>query len=162
MLASGVIFGLVLGLAIGRSWRPLAVVHIRWLPVVVVGLLARVVAGLATPIALPLYVLALVGTAAGAAANIRLSGAVLIAIGGALNLAVVVLNQGMPVDQGALAVAAASVPTDALHVAVSGSTVLVGLADVIPVPFAHAVYSVGDFFIAAGGFVVPFVLLIRR
>src|SRR5437016_90495 len=153
MLASGVVLGLVAGLAIGRSWRPLAALQIRWLPLVAAALVARVVAGLATPIAFPLYVFALVGTAAGAAANIRLSGAVLIAIGGALNLAVVLLNQGMPVDQGALAVAAASAPTDALHVVVSGSTVLVGLADVIPVPFAHAVYSVGDFFIAAGGFV---------
>src|SRR5438552_786668 len=130
MLASGVVLGLVAGLAIGRSWRPLAAVQIRWLPLVVVGLAARAIAALATPIAFPLYVFALIGTAAGAAANIRLSGAVLIAIGGALNLAVVLLNQGMPVDQGALATAAASMPTDALHVAVTNSTVLAELADV--------------------------------
>jgi hypothetical protein len=162
MLASGVILGLVLGLAVGRTWRPLAAVQIRWLPLVIAGLVARAIAAFATPLAFPLYVFALAGTAAGAAANIRLSGAVLIAIGGALNLTVVVLNQGMPIDPGALAVASASMPTDALHVGVTNSTVLVGLADVIPVPFARAVYSVGDFFIAAGGFLVPFVLLIRR
>jgi hypothetical protein len=36
------------------------------------------------------------------------------------------------------------------------------LADVIPVPLARAVYSIGDFCIALGGFLVPFVLLIRR
>jgi len=162
MLASGVVLGVVLGLAIGRTWRPLAAIEIRWLPLVVAGLVARTIAAFATPLAFPLYVFALAGTAAGATANIRLRGAVLIAIGGALNFAVVVLNQGMPVDSGALAAAAASMPTDALHVAVTNSTVLVGLSDVIPVSLAHAVYSVGDFFIAAGGFLVPFVLLIRR
>ena len=162
MLASSVVLGLVLGLAIGRTWRPLAAVQIKWLPLVLAGLVARAVAAFATPIALPLYVFALFGTAAGAAANLRLAGAALIAVGGALNLLVVLLNQGMPVDQAALAVASASMPTDALHVSVTGATVLVGLADVIPVAVAHAVYSVGDFFIAAGGFLVPFVLLIRR
>jgi len=162
MLASSVVLGLILGFAIGRTWRPLAAVQVRWLPLVVAGLIARAVAAFATPIAFPLYVFALAGTAAGAAANTRLSGAVLIAIGGALNLAVVVVNWGMPVDAAAVAVAAASMPTDALHVAVTSATVLVGLGDVIPVPIAHAVYSVGDFLIAAGGFLVPFVLLIRR
>lgn len=162
MLASGVVLGLVAGLAVGRTWRPLATVRIRWLPLILAGLLARGAAAFVTPVAFPLYVFALFATAAGAAANIRLTGAVLVAIGGALNLVVVVLNQGMPVDPSALAAASASMPTDALHVAVNGGTVLVALADVVPVALAQAVYSVGDFFIAAGGFVVPFVLLIRR
>jgi hypothetical protein len=85
-----------------------------------------------------------------------------VALGGVLNLAVVLLNHGMPVDPGALAAASASMPTDALHVTVTGATVLVSLADVIPVSLAHAVYSVGDVCIALGGFLVPFVLLIRR
>ena len=53
-------------------------------------------------------------------------------------------------------------PTDALHVPVTAATLLVGLADVIPVAIARAVYSVGDLCIALGGFIVPFVLLIRR
>ena len=162
MLVSGVLLGIVAGLAIGRTWRPLAAVQIRWLPLVLAGIVARAGAAAATPIAFPLYAFALFGTAAGAAANVRLSGAVLIAIGGALNLTVVLLNHGMPVDPGAIAAASASMPTDALHVALNGATALSGLADVIPVPIAHAVYSVGDLFIAVGGFVVPFVLLIRR
>ena len=162
MLASSVVLGVVAGYAFGRSWRPLATAHIAWLPLVLAGLGARVLAALATPIAFPLYVFALAATAVGAAANVRLTGAALIAIGGALNLAVVVLNHGMPVDPGALAAASASAPTDALHVAVTGSTVLVALADVIPVLPAHAVYSMGDFLIAVGGFVVPFALLVRR
>jgi len=162
MLASSVVLGFVLGLAIGRSWRPLAAVQVKWLPLLIVGLLARVVASLATPVAFPLYVFALGATAVSAAANVRLAGAVFVAVGTALNLVVVLLNHGMPVDAGAVVAAAASMPTDALHVSVASATVLKVLADVIPVPIARAVYSVGDFCIALGGFLVPFVLLIRR
>jgi hypothetical protein len=162
MLASGVVLGLIAGLAVGRSWRPLAATRIRWFPLLVASLVARAVAPFIPAIAFPLYVFALAGSAGTAAANFRLTGALLVAVGGALNLAVVVLNHGMPVDSGAVMVAAASMPTDALHVAVTDATVLTPLADVIPLPIAHAVYSVGDFCIALGGFLVPFVLLIRR
>jgi hypothetical protein len=162
MLASGALLGVIAGLAIGRSWRPLAAVEIRWLPLLIVGLLARAVAPFVPAVALPLYLFALAGTAVSAAANLRLAGAFLVAFGGALNLAVVLLNLGMPVDVGALVAAGASMPTDALHVTVTDTTHLTALADVIPVSVARAVYSVGDLCIALGGFIVPFVLLIRR
>jgi hypothetical protein len=162
MLASGVVLGVITGLAVRRSWRPLAAVQIQWLPLLIAGLLVRAVAPFASSIALPLYVFALASTAIGAAANIRLTGAALVALGGALNLAVVLLNHGMPVDAGAVAAAGASMPTDALHVTIGDATLLWPLADVIAVPVAHAVYSAGDFCIALGGFLVPFVLLIRR
>jgi hypothetical protein len=162
MLVSGVVLGVIAGLAVRRSWRPLAAVQIRWLPLLLGGLLARAAAPFASSIAVPLYVFALAGTAAGAAANVRLTGAALVALGGALNLAVVLLNHGMPVDAGAVAAAGASMPTDALHVAMTDASLLWPLADVIPVPVARAVYSAGDFCIALGGFLVPFVLLIRR
>jgi hypothetical protein len=162
MLASSVVLGVVVGLAIGRSWRPLAAVQVKWLPLLIAGLVARGLASLDTPIAFPLYVFALGGTAVSAAANVRLAGAVFVAIGSALNLAVVLLNHGMPVDASAIAAASASMPTDALHVSVTSATVLRVLADIIPVPIAGAVYSAGDFCIALGGFLVPFVLLIRR
>jgi len=162
MLASGVILGVIAGLAVGRSWRPLAAARIRWLPLLLAGLVARAVAPFIPVIAFPLYVFALAGTGVGAAANLRLTGAALVAFGGALNLAVVLLNHGMPVDAGAVAAAAGSMPTDALHVTLTDATVVKPLADVIAVPIAHAVYSVGDICIALGGFLVPFVLLIRR
>lgn len=162
MLASGAILGVVAGLAVGRSWRPLAEVQIRWFPLLIAGLLARAAAPLIPTVAFPLYVFALAATAVSASANVRLTGAALVAFGGALNLAVVLLNHGMPVDAGAVAAAAASMPTDALHVTVTSATLLTALADVIPVSVAHAVYSVGDVCIALGGFLVPFVLLIRR
>jgi hypothetical protein len=162
MLASGAILGVIAGFAVGRSWRPLLAVHFRWLPLLIAGLLIRAAAPFFPAIAFPLYVLALAATAVGAAANVRLIGAGLVAFGGALNLAVVLANHGMPVDPGAVATAGAFMPSDALHVLLTDTTVLSTLADIIPVPLVHAVYSVGDFCIALGGFLVPFVLLIRR
>src|SRR5690348_1282254 len=115
MLASGAILGVVAGLAVGRSWRPLAAVEIRWVPLLIAGLLARAAAPFVPQFGFPLYVFALAATATSAAANLRLTGAALVAFGGALNLAVVLLNHGMPVDTGAVVAAAASMPTDALH-----------------------------------------------
>lgn len=162
MLVSGVALGVAAGLAIGRSWRPLAAAQIRWLPLLIACLVARSVTPFFQDIAFPLYVIALAGTAVGAAANMRLTGAPLIALGGALNLAVVLLNHGMPVDPGALLTASATMPMDALHVSADHATFVRALSDVIPVPLVHAVYSIGDFCIALGGFLVPFVLLIRR
>lgn len=162
MLASGVVLGLIAGLIIRRSWRPLAAAQVRWLPLLVAGLLARALAGAVPAIGFPLYLFALAGTAASAAANVRLTGAALVAIGGALNLTVVALNHGMPVDPAAVAAAGAAMPSDPLHVTLTGATVLGALSDVIPVPLARAVYSVGDLCIAVGGFFVPFLLLARR
>jgi len=162
MLASGVVLGVIAGLIVGRSWNPLAAARIRWVPLLIAALLARGVATLIPAIAYPLYLFGIAGTTASAAANVRLVGAFFVAIGGVLNLTVVLLNHGMPVDGGALAAAAASMPGDILHVPVSDATVFPLLADVIPLPIAHSAYSVGDFCIALGGFLVPFVLLIRR
>ena len=162
MLVSGLVLGIVAGLAVGRTWRPLAAVSIRWLPVLVAALLARVVAPFAGSLAFPLYAVALAGTIAVAAANVRLHGATLIALGGALNLLVVLLNGGMPVDAAAVSAAGGAMPIDRLHATLTAQTLLAPLADVIPVAPLHAAYSVGDCAIALGGFAVPFVLLVRR
>lgn len=162
MLVSGVVLGVIAGIAIRRTWRPLAAQSIRWLPVLVAALGARALAPFASGLGLPLYVLSLAGTAVAAAANTRLSGAALVAVGGALNLTVVLVNAGMPVDPTAIVAAGATMPGDALHVPLTADTILGPLADVVAVAPFRAVYSVGDFCIALGGFLVPFVLLIRR
>jgi Family of unknown function (DUF5317) len=162
MLASGVLLGVIAGYAFGRSWRPLMAVRIRWLPLLIAGLAVRALAPFVPAIAFPLYALALTSTAVSAAANVRLTGAALVALGGALNLAVVLANLGMPVDPAAVVSAGASMPSDPLHVVLTDATALRAFADVIPVSLAHAVYSAGDFCIALGGFLVPFVLLLRR
>ncbi len=162
MLVSGAVLGLIAGLAIARSWRPLLGINLRWLPLLLVALIARAVAPLAGPGALLLYVFSLAGTSATAFANVRLPGVVLVAVGGALNLLPVLANGGMPVDAGALAIAGATMPNDLLHLPMTSATLFSPLADVIPLPPLRSVYSVGDFCIAVGGFLLPFVLLIRR
>ncbi len=162
MLVSGVVLGVVGGLAIGRSWRPLAAISIRWLPLLIVALISRAFASFVPSVGLPLYIFALTGTVVVAVANYRLVGALLVALGGTLNLAVVLLNGGMPVDPSAVAASGGVMPHDPLHVGLDAATVLRPFADVIPVAAFHAAYSVGDVGVALGGFLVPFVLLSRR
>ncbi len=162
MLVSGALLGLLIGLAVGRDWRRLALIDIRWLPLLIAVLAMRPLALVAGPAAFPLYVSSLAGTALVAAVNWRLPGVSLIAIGSVLNLVVVVTNGGMPVDSGALALAGANAPTDVLHTALTAQTMLAALADVVPVPLVRGVYSVGDLAIAVGGFLLPFLTLARR
>jgi hypothetical protein len=92
-----------------------------------------------------------------AACNRHLTGIVVIAVGILLNLAGLVLNQGMPVRPGAL-VHAGVVHVDELastelggprHLETS-SDVLPILGDVVPVAPTHEVLSFGDLVIAAG------------
>jgi hypothetical protein len=162
MLVSGVVVGLALGALIGRSWKPLLDANVRFLPVLLGSLVVRAIAPFADGFAYPLYVAALAGTVFAASANLALRGALLVALGGLLNLAVVIANGGMPVDPAAVALAGTRMPTDALHVQMVDSSVLAPLGDVIPVGIVRNVYSVGDILIAAGGFVVPFMLLSRK
>jgi len=162
MLASGVVLGVALGAFVGRSWRPLLDADIKLIPVLVGSLVLRVIAPLAAAAAYPLYLSALALTAAAAVANVRLKGAIFVATGGVLNLLVVLANGGMPVDPAAVAAAGTRMPSDPLHVALTDASLLRPLADVIPLGIVHNVYSVGDFFIGAGGFLVPFMLLSRK
>ena len=162
MLASGAILGTILGVLIGRSWKPLIETEIKLWPALLGSLLLRVIAPLTGDLGYFLYVVALGLTVIAAGANFRFGGAVLVAVGGALNLGVVLANGGMPVDEGAVAAAGTRMPTDALHVPLSNSSVLGAFADVIPVGLVHNVYSAGDFVIAIGGFLVPFMLLSRK
>ena len=162
MLASAVVLGIAAGLAVRRSWRPLLMAQIHWLPILIGSVILRAVASLAGDAGYPLYVAALAGTTAAATANYRLTGALLVAFGGGLNLIVVLLNRGMPVDPGVLASVGAQMPRDALHVVLDAGTRLGALADVIPVAVVRSVYSIGDVFIALGGFLAPLVLFARR
>lgn len=162
MLVSGVALGIVAGLAVGRDWKPLLNAQVRWLLLLIGSLLIRVLAPLVGDAGYPIYVAALTGTAVAAAANYKLTGAPVVALGGSLNLIVVLLNRGMPVDPSSLAAVGAQMPGDALHVYLDASTRVAVLADVIPVALIRSVYSVGDVVIAIGGFMVPFVLLARR
>ena len=161
MLLSGVVAGLAFGIAIGRDWHRLERLQIRWIPVLVLALVARAIAPLAPfPLALDLLGIAL--TTAFAAANRRLPGAPLVALGSLLNLIVIVMNGAMPVDVELLGAAGGRLREDAIHEPLTDGSVLPILADIIIVPFVRAAYSIGDVFIAIGGFLLPFVTLTRR
>jgi hypothetical protein len=161
MLLSGVIAGLAFGIAIGRDWHRLERLQIRWIPVLVLALVARAIAPLAPfPLALDLLGIAL--TTAFAAANRRLPGAPLVALGSLLNLIVIVMNGAMPVDVELLGAAGGRLREDAIHEPLTDGSVLPILADIIIVPFVRAAYSIGDVFIAIGGFLLTFVTLTRR
>jgi hypothetical protein len=161
MLLSGVVAGLAFGVAVGRDWRRLERIQVRWLGVLVVALVARAVAPF-SPLALATYLVGIALIALFAAANWRLPGAPLVALGSLLNLIVIVANGAMPVDVDLLRAAGGRFPDDALHEAISDRSVLSQLADIIVVPFVRAAYSIGDVLIATGGFLLPFVTLTRR
>jgi len=162
MLLSGVLLGIVAGIVIGRDWRRLATLEIRWLPVLVVALGLRAIASLTPTSSFPLYVASITLVAVVGLINWRLPGAVLVMIGSILNLSVTLANGAMPIDPDALGAAGATMPHDGLHRPLDEYTRLALLADIVPWAIVRAVYSFGDFFIALGGFLVPFAKLTRR
>ncbi|MGE5102931.1 MAG: MFS transporter, partial [Deltaproteobacteria bacterium] len=106
-----------------------------------------------------MYLIGLVGIGAVAGRNWRHAGAALIAIGTFSNVLVVLANTGMPYDHSMAVSIGAPLPHDSLHVPIGDATRLTFLADVIPVGAVRSIYSIGDFLIAFGGFLIPFVLL---
>lgn len=159
MLVSGVAAGIAAGLAFGGDWRRLGSLSLRWWPVLVVAVSVRLWTAVFPNAGLSLYVLGIAGVGFVAAANWRVPGATLIAIGTFANLAVITLNAGMPYDANTVVNVGASIPADSLHVPIGPDTHLPFLSDIIPFGVGRAVYSIGDLVIAFGGFLIPFVLL---
>jgi uncharacterized protein DUF5317 len=161
MLVSGALIGLIAGLAFRRDWRPLSELEIRGVPVLLGALAARLIAPAVPSFGLVLEIVGIAGIGIVALLNGRIVGMPLIAIGSVLNLVVVVANQGMPVAADALLSAGAGMPHDPLHIALGETTKLPMLGDIIPLALFRGVYSIGDFAIAIGGFVVPFRALVK-
>lgn len=162
MLVSGLVAGLVLGLASGGNWRNLAKVDLSLLPALIVGLIARVAAPFLGVLALSASMVGLLLVAVTALANRGLPGAWLIALGALLNSVVTFVNGGMPVDPGALAVSGKGPPSDGLHVILGPHSGLPFLADILLIPVINNIYSVGDVLLALGGFWMVFRLIRSR
>ncbi len=155
MLASGLVAGVLAGLAVGGDIRRLASIQLRLWPLLVAAVVLRAIA--ATTVARPLpYLASFVTVVLVAAANTHLPGIPLVAIGAILNTAVIALNGGMPVDPAAALAANFSGWGDGLHVRLGVETRLAFFVDIIPVSIIRGVYSPGDLLIAAGSFWLMF------
>ncbi|HEV8535809.1 MAG TPA: MFS transporter [Candidatus Limnocylindria bacterium] len=159
MLASGVAVGILAGIAFGGDWRRLSTFNLKLWPILVLALALRSIGTLVPTSPLILYLVSLLGVAVVATWNWRIAGALLIAGGTTLNLLVVLLNAGMPYDVAAVIEVGAQPPHDGLHVPLGPEARLGFLSDVIPVALLKSVLSLGDFLVALGGFLIPFMWL---
>ena len=162
MLVSGLVAGLILGLASGGSWRNLARLDLKLWPALVAGVTARTAAPLLGALALSASIAGLLLVALAALANRAVSGAWLIGLGALLNSLVISVNAGMPVDPEALALSGKAPPSDGLHVILGPDTRFSFLADVLLLPVINNIYSVGDVVLAIGGFLMVFRLVRSR
>lgn len=156
------VLAVVVGLAAGWLRPPLGArghrLPIVRLPLLVVGAagtaLAQVVADDASTV---VHGLSLAVLAAFAVSNIHVTGIAVVGLGLVLNLASVVLNDGMPVRPGALVAAGVVEPTDLTALELTAprhlerrSDRVPVLGDVLPVPGAREVLSFGDLMILIG------------
>ncbi len=164
MLVSGVVAGIAAGIAFGGEWRRLNSFTLQLWPLLVIGAGLRLLGELVPSSPLAVYFIGLICIAVVAARNWRLPGAALISVGTFSNVLVVLLNNGMPYDVAVATEINALPPNNGLYVELGPGTIFPFLADIIPVAFVpvgflHSVYSVGDFLIAFGGFLIPFLWL---
>ena len=159
MLASGVVAGIAAGIAFGGDWRRLSTFTLYLWPLLVIGAGLRLVGFVVPASPLAVYVIGLICIAVVAARNWRLPGAALISVGTFSNVLVVLVNSGMPVDMTVAAEIKALPPPNGLHIELGPGTILPFLSDIIPVGIVPSMYSVGDFLIAFGGFLIPFLWL---
>jgi MFS family permease len=159
MLASGVIAGIAAGVAFGGDWRRLGTFTLRLWPVLIAASALRLFTYFFPHAELLVYLVGFIGIGAVAVANWRLPGSSLIAVGTFMNVLVIILNSGMPYDLPTVIAVGAPIPDNSIHVLLDSSTRLPLLADIIPFGIGHAVYSVGDFLLAFGGFLIPFMWL---
>jgi len=162
MLVSGLLAGFIVGVASGGDWRYLQRLDLKLWPVLLAGALARVGAPFLGGFALASSIAGLALVTLVAFANRAVAGALLIAVGSLLNLGVISINGGMPIDPGVLAASGKPAPADGLHVLLGPETRLPFLADVLLAPVINNIYSVGDVMLALGGFWMAFRLLKHR
>jgi uncharacterized protein DUF5317 len=162
MLVSGLLVGLILGLAAGGDWRNLAKLDLKLWPMLLAGVVARTAAPLLGGLALTASIAGLLLVALVAFVNRPMAGAWLIGLGALLNSVVILVNGGMPVDPGALNLSGKAPPADGLHVILGPDSRLPFLGDVLLIPVINNIYSVGDVVLAIGGFWMVFRLVRSR
>lgn len=161
-LVVAIALGIVIGFVRGGSLRTLGNAYLRAVPVVFAGVVLQVASTFADRGEMRWVSFGLVLASFGcvfafAAINYRLPGMTLIAIGALCNLLVISANGGMPVSLDALERAGLGNPFEdagstlkGAHHALTDSSRLRFLADVIPITVTANVASVGDIIIWAG------------
>jgi uncharacterized protein DUF5317 len=162
MLVSGLLAGLIVGLGAGGDWRNLAKLDLKLWPVLLAGVVVRTAAPFLGGLALTASIAGLLIVALVAFVNRLMPGAWLIGVGALLNSVVTLVNGGMPVDPGALALSGKAPPADGLHVILGPDARLPFLADVLLIPVINNIYSIGDVVLAIGGFWMVFRLVRSR
>jgi hypothetical protein len=174
-----IVLVIVVALLRGGSLRNIAAVQLRWLPLVIVSFALQLL--IFTPFArsplvafatLPIYVLSLALLAIWVAANWRIPGMALIAIGLALNVAVIAANGGhMPVLPASARLAgqyealAADDPSTSKHLLMEPDQVRLWLlSDIIVIPQGvpgASVLSVGDLALTIGIAILCYSTILR-
>jgi hypothetical protein len=156
LLIGALVVGTIVGLALGGSLRSLADLSFRLWPLAIIGLVLQFIPVHAHAWAVGLLIASYAVLVVFFAANIRLPGMALIALGFVLNIVVIAWNGGMPVSDHALRVAYGAGYAEQRRELVSGEggakhhlqgpgDDVTWLADVIPIPAPlHIVVSIGD------------------
>ena len=159
LVVVALVAGAAVGLAVGGRPRHLDTHPVAWPWLLAAGVLLEVVAG-----RWHLPGGSAWATVAGGAClfgfalrNIVLTGMGIVAAGLLVNLAVIGLDRGMPVDPGAVVSAGITVPAalpgvryGPTHHRQATGDHLLALDDRLPIPPAHVVVSLGDVILAAG------------
>jgi hypothetical protein len=174
-----IVLVIIVALLRGGSLRNLAALQLRWVPLVIAGFALQLLiftpfarSPLVTFATLPIYVLSLALLAIWVAANWRIPGMALIAIGLALNVAVIAANGGhMPVlPEGArlagqYEVLAADDPRTSKHMLMASEQVRLWLlSDIIVIPHGvpgASVMSVGDLTLTVGIAILCYTTILR-
>jgi hypothetical protein len=163
ILLLGLVLGALLGLAAGGRVSGLAHLHLRG-EYALVGLLimqgalpALSAAGIAREVLYSAWALTFPAMAVVCLLNVKTPGMAVAGVGLLLNAAVVLLNHGMPVLPAAVVAAGGAAEMlrdpDFAHNAVSATTRLPFLTDVLPIPGpagVRGVASAGDLLLACG------------
>ncbi|MDQ1445729.1 MAG: hypothetical protein QOI20_2193 [Acidimicrobiaceae bacterium] len=168
-----IVFGGLVGLALGGRLRNLGEHRLAAWPLLPAGVVLQLLSGAArnhADVALALLLASYVALGAFAAANARVLGMALVGAGLAANLLVIAVNQGMPVRRQAAidaGIARSSAELDAINLKTKHhyerpSDDLMFLADVIPVRPLREVLSLGDAVMSVGIAAVVAALLRRE
>lgn len=158
VLVAAVLIGLLAGAARPALGARSARIRVAWLPLLALGAVGTAASHL-VPADLATVVMgtSLAALLVFALANAHVTGVVVIGVGLLLNLASLVINNGMPVRGEALVAAhivdasdLATVDLVAPRHLETGADRFGVLGDVLPVPAAHAVMSFGDLIVIAG------------